>query len=123
MQLPVCHSRRHIEPASSTFFCAHPRHHSALNLVTAELCVICPLWREPPPATFRPVPLVMPKPRGTCAHLGEQTGLRDCPSCRGSVRVKLFACSHPLHVETTLAECATCPDFEPRNDTETPSVG
>jgi hypothetical protein len=35
-------------------------------------------------------------------------------TCRGNVRVKTFACAHPAHVETTLAECASCPDYEAR---------
>jgi hypothetical protein len=40
-----------------------------------------------------------------------------CPSCRGAVRLKVFACA--LHGECTIARsltgvacCATCPDYE-----------
>ena len=54
------------------------------------------------------------KNAGPCFHLGGQTGLRDCPTCDGSVRVKVFTCQHPLHQETTLRECETCPDFDAR---------
>jgi hypothetical protein len=109
MALPPCHSRRTLEGESNRYFCAHPRFHSKTGLVTGEVCLVCPLWREPPPAAFRPDP--GPSQRGRCQHLGEQAGLRECPSCRGSVRVKVFACRHPAHLETTLAECAACADF------------
>jgi hypothetical protein len=46
--------------------------------------------------------------------LGEETGLRDCPSCLGNVRLKVFACSHPAHGETTLQDCGACADHEER---------
>ena len=49
---------------------------------------------------------------GKCDYLGEQTSTRSCPTCTGNVRLKVFACSHPLHRETTLPECATCRDFK-----------
>ena len=50
--------------------------------------------------------------RGTCTHLGDPTGaLRDCQSCRGTVKAKVFACRHPAHRETTLRECQACPDW------------
>ena len=43
-----------------------------------------------------------------CRLLGEQVGERECPTCRGHVRVKLYACPH--HPDgVTLAECADCP--------------
>jgi hypothetical protein len=116
MQLPMCHSRRQLEPEGPTYFCAHPRHHSTGNLVTPEMCHACPLWREAPPPTFRTVPVSIARPRGPCTHLGEQIGLRECRSCRGSVRVKVFACRHPLHGETTLSACETCCEFAPQDD-------
>ena len=47
-----------------------------------------------------------------CVHLGAQIGTRACATCNsGNVRLKVFACGHPLHRETTLPECATCRDF------------
>ena len=52
-----------------------------------------------------------PFPIANCQHLGSQTGERNCPTCAGNVRLKVFACSHPLHRETTLPECSTCRDF------------
>jgi hypothetical protein len=117
MPPPPCHSRRTIDGIHDRFFCAHPRLHSRTGLVTKEMCMACPLWREPPPKTFRAYPLA--PPRGRCRHLGQETGLRDCPSCRGSVRVKVFACRHPGHHETTLAECASCKDHKPLAETGT----
>jgi hypothetical protein len=117
MDLPPCHSRRSLAPESRVYFCAHPDHHSRDGLVTAEMCRICPLWKEVPPVQFRKFPPdPPPKPRGRCLYLGAAVGWRECPSCRGSVRIKVFACSHPRHRETTLAECAECPDHEPSPD-------
>ena len=113
MSLSPCHSRREVDPEGKVYFCAHPRVVAKANLVTAEVCRICERWRQPPPPTFRAVPEnPLARPSGPCAHLGEGIGLRDCLGCRGTVRVKVFACRHPSHGETTLPECATCPDFE-----------
>jgi hypothetical protein len=115
MDLPPCHSRRALAPDGRVFFCAHPQVHSRENLVTAEVCRVCAHWQGPPPAAFRPFPPQPPAPpRGPCAHLGEQAGERTCPGCRGAVRLKVFACAHPEHGQTTLAECGRCPDFRPR---------
>jgi hypothetical protein len=46
--------------------------------------------------------------------LGDEIGLRDCETCRGHVRVKVFECNHPLHRETTASQCKCCEDFAPR---------
>lgn len=52
---------------------------------------------------------------GPCAHLGQFTRAELCPSCRGQVRVKIFACA--VHEECTLQKpldvacCATCEDY------------
>jgi hypothetical protein len=117
MSLPACHSRRLFDGESAVFFCAHPQLHAKDNLVTAEVCRICPCWHEPPPPAFREFHSgPPPRPRGPCQHLGEQVGLRDCPSCGGTVRVKVFACGHPEHRETTLRFCTDCPDHQPRPD-------
>lgn len=115
--LPECHSRRDLPGESRVFFCAHPRHHSKDNLVTAGSCMICTLWQLPAPETFRKFPPEPPpKPRGPCRHLGEQVGLRECPSCRGTVKLKVFACGHPNHQETTLQECTQCQDHQEIED-------
>jgi hypothetical protein len=55
--------------------------------------------------------------RGACTHLGRATGATvACPSCRGTVALKLFTCA--VHGQCTQAKavagiacCATCPDF------------
>ncbi len=125
MAVPPCHSRRSLEGQSNLYFCAHPLLHSNNQLVTEEVCRVCPLWREPPPAEFRAFPPVPPPlPRGLCHYLGEETGLRECPSCRGMVRLKVFACHHPRHRETVLTECASCVDYEALSNekTEVPSL-
>jgi hypothetical protein len=112
MSLPYCHSRHELEGEANVFYCAHPSMHVQDQRVRAEICQICTYWREPPPETFRPYP--PPPPRGVCRYLDEPCGLRECPTCLGNVRVKVFACTHPAHVETTLAECNVCPDHAER---------
>jgi hypothetical protein len=103
-----CHSRRDLPGEAEYFYCAHPRVHAPGQRVYEGVCRACGRWRDPPPEEFRPFP--PPPPRGRCLFLGAETGLRDCPTCSGSVRVKVFACAHPAHGETTLAECPACPD-------------
>ena len=109
--LPYCHCRREHDAASHVYFCAHPMVHTEGNLVGADICQTCRRWQEPPPAVFRPSTHVVRS--GPCLHLGAQTGLRDCPTCRASVKVKVFACAHPDHEETTIKECISCTDYEP----------
>lgn len=111
--LAPCHSRRELSGTDARFICLHPKVHSPNNIVSYEFCRQCALWRQPPPAEFRALPPhFFERLQGPCRHLGEQVGLRDCPTCRGHVRVKVFACGHPNHVETTLAPCEQCNDFE-----------
>src|SRR5439155_12834957 len=114
MELLPCPSRHVLENESVWFFCAHPRVHSLHSLVTAEMCHDCRFCGDQPEG-FRPFP---PPPGcrapGFCRHLGEQTAMRECPSCGGSVKVKVFECRHPRHEETTLRECAQWWDYERR---------
>jgi hypothetical protein len=110
--LPPCIARRFLPDEPGVYYCAHPQHHSEHERVTAEVCAVCPLWSQPPPASFRPFPPPpLPALRGKCLYLGKQVGTRKCPTCRGTVRQKVFACSHPDHKETVLTECAECADF------------
>ncbi|HVC92395.1 MAG TPA: FkbM family methyltransferase [Pirellulales bacterium] len=62
----------------------------------------------------QPVPARRDNRQSFCRHLGAESGLRECTSCRGNVHVKTFACAHPAHGETTLADCGTCADYEAR---------
>jgi hypothetical protein len=113
MHLPPCHSRRDVASAKEIFFCAHPQMHVQNQLVTPAICQACPYWQQPPPATFRIMPegpLVRDEP---CRHLGDVIGLRDCEGCPGSVKIKVFACRHPAHGQTTLPDCQACPDYDP----------
>lgn len=117
MTVPACHSRREIAGQTAYFFCAHPRIYSRGSLVTEGVCSICNYWREPPPAEFRTMPQnPLIRLTSACQHLGGQIGLRDCPTCRGNVQVKVFQCVHPSHTETTLSQCAACSDFVPLSD-------
>lgn len=119
MSLPACHSRRFFDGETERFFCAHPNMHVRDQIVTAEICRICSYWQQDPPEEFRPfTPGPLPKPRGLCLHLGDMMELRDCPTCSGTVKVKVFACGHPNHQETTLRACLDCPDHQPRPTVE-----
>jgi len=73
-----------------------------------NLMSLCPKPKRPRriPAYARP-----------CLYLGGQLGERDCKSCKGSVRLKVFACSHQRHDDTTIRDCKTCADYEPRLQT------
>jgi hypothetical protein len=74
------------------------------------------------PPRFEPAPVVLVGSRPPCVYLGlpipDEGGgqaMRECASCRGSVRLKLWACLHPGHEgrpETTTRECLGCPDYE-----------
>jgi hypothetical protein len=109
MSLPPCPARRLLE-GEAGFYCAHPRMHAPDQRVSVEICLVCPYPAQPPPSVFRPFP--PPAPRGRCGYLGGFSGWRECPTCGGSVRVKVFACSHARHLETTLRECEVCPDYD-----------
>jgi hypothetical protein len=123
MSLPDCHSRRFFTGETALFFCAHPRLHARDHVVTEEICRVCPYWSQPAPPVFRNfTPGPPPKPRGLCLYLGEQTGWRECPGCQGSVRVKVFACGHPRHQETTVRECAQCGDHQERPENQPAEV-
>lgn len=114
MKLPQCHSRRDFPGNPTLFYCAHPQVHARDQLVRAEICKICEYWKQPPPAEFRPYPPPggFIKRDGPCAHLGELLEYRPCATCRGNVQIKVFACRHPSHTQTTIHECENCADYE-----------
>lgn len=113
--LPECSARREHAPATGIFFCAHPQVHTTDQLVTAEVCRACDRWRDPSPVVYRPhVCMSAARRDGPCWNLGKLVGWRDCPTCRGQVRVKVFACGHPRHEFATINECLQCPDYEQR---------
>lgn len=71
------------------------------------------LWQQQSAGNGAPVP-----PAITCTRLGEVVRQTGCPTCRGQVLLKIFAC--PLHTECTLmrsleglACCAKCSDRVP----------
>lgn len=115
MTLPVCHSRRELVSQPGHFFCAHPQVNAEGQIVTADVCQLCARWREPAPTSFRPFeqPTRALEPDARCAFLGNATGWRQCTSCRGNVRLRVFECQHPWHNSTTLGECRNCRDFQP----------
>lgn len=113
-RFPECHSQRTIGDDSPHCFCAHPNVHARGQLVSPEMCRLCEFRTKPPPETFRPFP---PRRRGgnnePCFYRGDHAGLTECQTCRGAVKLKTFACRHPLHTQVTLRECESCVDFEP----------
>jgi hypothetical protein len=112
--LPDCYARREKPDDPNRVYCLHPLVHAAGDIVSLEQCKLCNYWREPPPGPLRPFPPVpVIENVGTCTYLGDETGLRECQTCLGRVRVKVFACGHPKHEETTFDECRRCPDHVP----------
>ena len=71
------------------------------------------LWGSPPGRAA-------PPPALSCVHLGGPLGeTRSCPSCKGSVRVKVMACAvhggcTPARKVEGVAFCGTCPDRDLR---------
>jgi hypothetical protein len=54
--------------------------------------------------------------RAKCRHLGDELRRQECPTCQGTVKLKVFACA--IHGECTpetplegVACCASCPDW------------
>lgn len=57
----------------------------------------------------------------TCRFGGEPTGkMIECPSCKGNVRRKEFACE--LHGLIVAARCHGCKDFEGKPDARSPET-
>lgn len=61
------------------------------------------------------VPSVRPKRTEACVHLGDEKGRRLCAGCQGHVELIVYACAHPAHGETTIANCQRCGDHEARD--------
>lgn len=74
---------------------------------------------NPPAANCRSVPI----PRRTvapltCVHRGAVTREESCESCKGKVRIKVFACElhtecHLSRKELAVRSCLTCGDRRP----------
>ncbi len=107
--LPPC---RHREATADPglFACRSPQV-IAPNGVTAALCTGCTYADRPPRDRACP-----------CRHRGPATGQTvACPTCHGTVALKLFACA--LHAACTIQKpapatacCATCPDHTPPSE-------
>jgi hypothetical protein len=104
-------------------------------------------WRpSAPPATEIPAgkrdridpasaPARRPADAPPCIYLGlplpgedGEQATRRCGTCRGEVRLKLWACLHPghdEHPETTARDCTRCPDYEagPSDDRASNATG
>jgi hypothetical protein len=96
----------------------HPGREARRGPWTAEQCRLCWLYLNDP--TYRALWDGGGPDAGRirpCVHRGEVRREQQCPTCRGSVRLKVFACA--LHGECTIARalgglacCATCPDYD-----------
>jgi hypothetical protein len=95
----------------------HPGREARPGPYTLDQCRLCwlylndpayrALWADGTPDRSRP-----------CVHRGQTHREEHCPTCRGTVRLKVFACAR--HGECTIARslagvpcCATCADYEP----------
>ena len=63
-----------------------------------------------------------------CIHLGDKTGTRECETCQGSVKIKLYACA--LHGTCTLGKridmlpvCSQCGDYAASRRSADPDDG
>jgi len=109
---PDCESRRELEEETPESVCLHPNVYVRGRRVTQGICKACDQRLQPPPGLLVEDPARSPLVRlGRCDYLGDQVGERLCPTCGGSVRIKLFACQHPKHIETTLRDCLRCEDY------------
>jgi len=118
-QLPSCPARRDFDPATQRYYCAHPRIGTPSGRVSPEFCRPCLLSAEPMPTELREIspPLRITAAR-QCRYLGAVIRERECEGCRGRVVVKVFACRHSDHQETTWRDCLTCPDGWPLDGDE-----
>lgn len=93
--------------------------------LTPAVCDLCRLdWPDaspptkPTPALRRLLSACAPNPSNNpCRHRGPATRRAGCPTCKGSVQLKIFACA--LHGECTpvtslgdLPCCAGCNDYD-----------
>jgi hypothetical protein len=118
---PACHSRWILHSTQGAVrLCAHPKVSSTENVVPLSICTRCRHRLLPPPTHFRELRPPTGKVRyGSCRHLGGVVGERICDGCRGNVRLKVFACSHPAHEATTLSDCQKCADYQPKDENQT----
>lgn len=73
-----------------------------------------PVPTDPPVPIDPSVPMFGHRP--VCVHLGNAIpgAFRDCKTCGGNVRLKVFGCAHPGHADqptTTETECRACGDY------------
>ena len=115
LPIPACCLRQELEGVSDRFFCAHPLVKVPAGIVRPRTCRVCIFANARPAGALRNYdPQVAGRLSGSCRHLGGLIGLRDCSTCAGHVQVKVFACTHPRHGETTASVCLNCQDFTPR---------
>lgn len=78
-------------------------------------CVRCGRQRKPAAGGIKPIRVC--EVNSQCVHLGAELRRVECPTCQGSVQVKVFACA--ARGECTLAKpidgiacCAGCPAYQ-----------
>ncbi len=85
--------------------CQRPQRAPAGSRIRRRCCGLLPNVVKPDPI------------RQHCVHLGAASGFRDCPSCRGTVKQKTYACLAG-HGDVTLADCRLCGDYKPFGPTK-----
>jgi len=96
----------------------HPGREAQPGTFTPDQCLLCWLYlNDPAYRALWDAPGPDPGRTRSCRHRGETRREQECPTCRGVVRLKVFACE--LHGECTIGRslagvacCATCPDYE-----------
>jgi hypothetical protein len=96
---------------------------------TPAQCRVCWLYHHAP--NYKAlwdgaVAIAKPSTRAACTHLGAEVRTELCPSCKGKIKVKVFAC--PLHTECTIrkqidgvASCGDCKDYLPLTSSSGPN--
>lgn len=128
-ELPECFHRETTD-TPGTFYCGSNRFIDTPGYVQEAQCLRlfngewkpCPYADVPndPELDKPPEP---PRDPAACTHRGKATGTQTCPTCSGTVKVKVFAC--PIHQQCTISKriegiacCAACPDYDSKkNDT------
>jgi hypothetical protein len=116
-----CDSLRRNSPAQCRLLAANPAMAGTIRARSGAE------WTPPAPRPAAPggtptVAILRTADAPPCAYLGlpipgegGAQATRECAACRGSVRLKLWACLHPgheEHPETTAKDCRRCADYE-----------
>ncbi len=77
------------------------------------MCSERDIENDPIVSAFSPHMLfaLFPHRRYRCSLIGQHIEWRDCVTCNGKTRLKVYACA--VRGKCILADCATCKDYKP----------